>query len=166
MQSWSKRVLEEANLFNPAFCATLLAKAAYEFAKKAHRPLPFTLTFLVLPIVLHQGTRSALPATAITALLPWIQDHREQLVDFALRVQRLRAITQEGILFGVQHATLALTESGDIAVGERRHTVTEKRTDLFTDEARECVDRAGFIGRWFAAAGTTATIYAAWGIRP
>ena len=166
MQPWSKRVLEEANLFNPAFCATLLAKTAEEFAKKARRPLPFTLTFLVLPIVLHQGTRSALPATTITALLPWVQEHREQLVDFALRVQRVRVVTQEAIMFGLQHSTLALTESGDVVVGAKRQTATDKRTALFTDEARECVERAGFIGRWFAAAGTTGTIYAAWGVTP
>jgi hypothetical protein len=166
VQSWSKRVLEEANLFNPAFCVTLLAKTADEFAKKAQRPLPFSLTFLVLPIVLHQETRLTLPVTTITALLPWIQEHREQVVDFALRVQRLRAITQEAIVFGVQHAILALTETGDIAVGVKRQTTTERRTALFTDEARECVERAGFIGRWFAAAGTVATIYSAWGVTP
>jgi len=37
MQAWSKRVVEEANLFNPAFGAVLLAKAADEFARKSHR---------------------------------------------------------------------------------------------------------------------------------
>ena len=55
MQPWSKRVVEEANLFNPAFGAVLLAKAADEFTKKSHQPFPFALTFLVLPIVLHHG---------------------------------------------------------------------------------------------------------------
>jgi hypothetical protein len=166
MQPWSKRVVEEANLFNPAFCAILLAKAADEFTKKAHGPLPFALAFLVLPIVLHRGTRSALPGSTITSLLPWIQDHREQLVDFAVRVQRLRGITREALLFGVQHETLAITDAGDVQVGAKRQSATEKRTGLFTEEARECVDRAGFIGRWFAAAGTTATIYAAWEVVP
>jgi len=61
---------------------------------------------------------------------------------------------------------LALADSGDLSVGAKRQTATEKRTALFTAEARECVDRAGFLGRWFAAAGTTATIYAAWGVTP
>jgi hypothetical protein len=61
---------------------------------------------------------------------------------------------------------LAVTESSGIAVGSKRQAATEKRTGLFTDEARECVDRAGFLGRWFAAAGTTPTIFAAWGITP
>jgi hypothetical protein len=166
MLPWADRAVEEATLFNPAFCATLLAEAAGEFMKKAGRPLPFSLTFLILPIVLHGGTRSALPGTTVTALLPWVQDHREQLVDFGVRVQRLRAITREAIMFGTGHQTLALNAHGELTVGTNRQSATAKRTGLFTEETRECVDRAGFIGRWFAAAGTPATIYAAWGIRP
>lgn len=166
METWSNRVVEEANLFNPAFCATLLAKSAEEFTKKRQQPLPFALAFLVLPVVLHRGTRSALPGSTVTSLLPWIQDHREQLVNFSGRVRSLRPITREAILFGALHETLAIVESGSIAIGTRRLTATERRTGLFTDEARECVERAGFIGRWFAAAGTVATIYSAWGIAP
>lgn len=166
MQPWSNRVTEEAYLFNPAFCATLLAKTAEDYTKKAGRPLPFALTFLILPIVLHQGTRRALPSSTVTSLLPWVQDNREQLVDFANRVSRLSAITREAVVFGAQHQTLALADSGDLTVGAKRQSATEKRTALFTAEARECVDRAGFLGRWFAAAGTTATIYAAWGVTP
>lgn len=166
MQTWPKRVVEEANLFNPAFGAVLLAKAADDFTKKTQQPFPFALAFLVLPVVLHQGTRAALPGSTITSLLPWIQDHREQLVNFAGRVQSLRPITREAILFGTQHETLAIVASGGIAVGARRQSATEKRTGLFTDEARECVERAGFLGRWFAAAGTPSTIYSAWGIAP
>jgi hypothetical protein len=166
MQAWPKRVVEEANLFNPAFCAVLLAKAAEEFTKKTQQPFPFALAFLVLPVVLHGGTRAALPGSTITSLLPWIQDHREQLVNFAGRVQSLNPITREAILFGAQHETIAIAVSGGIAVGARRQSATERRTGLFTDEARDCVERAGFLGRWFAAAGTRSTIYSAWGITP
>lgn len=166
MQAWPRRVVEEANLFNPAFGTVLIANAADEFAKKTHQPFPFALAFLVLPIVLHRGTRSALPGSTITALLPWIQGHNDQLVNFARRVQALKPITQEAILFGLQNETLALTDSGAIVVGAKRQTVTERRTGLFTAEARECADRAGFLGRWFAAAGSSATIYSAWGVAP
>jgi hypothetical protein len=166
MQTWPSRVVEEANLFNPAFCTSLIAKAAEEFNKKANRGLPFALGFVILPIVLHHGTRAALPSTTVTSLLPWIQDNREQLVDFSVRVQRLRGIVKEAVLFGLQHETLILSERGELCVGPKRISATERRTALFTDEARECVDRAGFIGRWFANAGSTATIFAAWGISP
>src|ERR1700730_16939182 len=132
MQPWSERVVEEAYLFNPAYCATLLVKTTDEFIRKTGRSFPFALTFLVLPIVLHQGTRSALPSSTVTSLLPWIQDNRQQLVDFALRVKRLRTITREAILFGAQHQTLGLTDQGDLIAGAKRQSVTEKRTSLFT----------------------------------
>lgn len=166
MQEWPKRVVEEANLFNPAFCSVLLAKAAEQFTKKTQEPLPFALAFLVLPVVLHRNTRAALPGSTITSLLSWVQEHREQLVNFAGRVQASRAITREAILFGTQYETLTIAESGGIVIGSHRQAPTEKRTGLFTEEARDCVDRAGFLGRWFAAAGTPATIYSAWGIVP
>jgi hypothetical protein len=166
VQPWPDRVIEEANLFNPAFCATLLVKAVEEFNKKAGRPFPFALTFLILPIVLHRGTREALPGSTITSLFAWLQDNRQHLVDFPMRVKRLRTITREAILFGLQHQTLALSPGGDLTRGPHRQAVTEKRTPLFTAEAHACVDRAGFMGRWFAVAGTTATIFASWGVTP
>jgi hypothetical protein len=166
MQVWQKRAVEEANLFNPAFCVVLLAKTAEEFTKKTRQPFPFALTFLVLPVVLHRGTRTALPASTVTSLLHWVQENREQLVNFAVRVQMLRPITTEAMLFGTQHGTLAIADSGGVVIGTQRQSPTERRTGLFTDEARECVERAGFLGRWLAAAGTPATIYSAWGIAP
>lgn len=166
MQPWSNRVVEEANLFNPAFCGVLIAQMSYDYAKKAHHPMLFPLAFLSLPIVLHRATRQALPGSTVTSLLPWIQDHREQLVDFATRVKRLRDVTREAVLFAAQHEFLAVDAGGGLSSGSKRKTATERRTGLFTAEARECVDRAGFLGRWFAAAGTTQTIFAAWGIAP
>lgn len=166
MQPWPSRVVEEANLFNPAFCTTLIAKTVDEHRKKVDRPLPFSLCFIVLPIILHQGTRSALPGTIMTSMLSWVQDHRNQLVGFAQRVERIRPITRETLLFGLQHQVLSLNGNGDVELGSKHRSATEKRTELFTDEARDCVDRAGFVGRWFATAGTTATIYAAWSVTP
>jgi hypothetical protein len=166
MQPWPKRVVEEANLFNPAFCSMLIGKTASDYQKKSSRALPFPLAFIVLPIVLHNDTRHALPHSTITSLLSWVQENREVLVDFALRMQRLRDITRETILFATQLDTLALSADGGLIVGDKHRTATDARTGLFTDEARQCVERAGFLGRWFAAAGTTATIYAAWGVTP
>jgi hypothetical protein len=166
MQSWSNRVVEEANLFNPAYCAVLLAEASKDFIKKAARPLPFPLAFLILPIILHRSTREALPASTVTSLLPWIQENREHLVDFSTRVQRLSAIGREAILFGLQTEALSLSAEGALVLGLGHRSITAKRTPLFTAEARDCAERAGFIGRWFAVAGSTATIYAAWGIAP
>jgi hypothetical protein len=163
---WAERVVEEKNLFNPAFGAMLVAETINDFQKKTNKPLPFAVAFLILPIVLHEATRVALPKSTLTALLPWVQENREHLVGFADRVQNLRDITREAILFGLQNDILAMNETGGITLGASRKSVTQLRTPLFTDEVQACVERSSFIGRWFAATGTTANIYSAWGVAP
>jgi len=166
MLAWDKRAVEEANLFNPAFCAALIVKAVEDFGKKTSHGFSFPLTFLLLPIVLHRGTREALPGSTITSLLPWLQDNRHQLVDFPDRVRRLKSITQEAIMFSLSQDVLAVAQDGSLHVGRKKIHVTEKTMDLFTRETLECIDRARFLGRWLATAGTTATIMASWGVAP
>jgi hypothetical protein len=166
MLVWEKRAVEEANLFNPAFCGALIVKTVEDFAKKASRGLAFPLSFLVLPIVLHHGTRQALPGSTVTSLLPWLQENRQQLVDFPDRVRRLKSITQESIMFSMGQDVLVIAQDGSLSVGTKKISITDKSTESFTSEARECVDRARFLGRWLATAGTTATIMAGWGVAP
>ncbi len=166
MRTWTERVIEEAYLFNPAFGATLIAETVDDYREKAKRSLPFAVAFLVLPIVLHESTRKALPKSTLTALLPWAQDHRESLVGFAERVRQLKEVTRESILFGLQTEILAVEDDGSLVVGSKRKGVTIKRTPLFTDEVNECVERSGFLGRWFAASGPAANIFSTWGVTP
>jgi hypothetical protein len=166
MLAWEKRAVEEANLFNPAFCGALIVKAVEDFGRKTNHGFSLPLTFLVLPIVLHRGTREALPGSTITSLLAWLQDNRQQLVDFPDRVRRLKSITQEAIMFGLSQGVLAVAQDGSLHVGRNKIPVTERSMGSFTREARECIDRARFIGRWLATAGTTATIMASWGVAP
>lgn len=164
-RAWTSRVVEEANLFNPAYCATLLAVVTKEYAKKTECPLPFALAFLVLPIVLHEKTREELPHSTITALLPWLQEHKPVLVGFSQRVARLRPATQEAVMFGITHGALSF-DGPALQVTGKYKAPTSARTDMFTKETIDTVEAAGFIGRWFANAGTISTIYAAWGITP
>lgn len=164
-RAWNRRVVEEANLFNPAFCASLLATTSKDYSKKAAAPLPFALAFIVLPIVLHEQTRSALPHSTITSLLPWLQDNRAILVGFSRRVQSLSPATQEALLFGLGLGALTL-QGAAIAVTKKYVAPTEARAGMFTPEAFACVEASAFLGRWFASAGTTSTIYAAWGVAP
>jgi hypothetical protein len=166
MEPWSARAIEEANLFNPAFCAMLLAKTCKEYTKKTQEPLPFPLAFVVLPIVLHPKTREALPYSTVTSLVSWTQEHRADLVQFGAHARVLMPYTREAIMFGVSNGTLSVVDSGGIDTGSAYVSPTERRTELFTSEVRDCLERAGFVGRWFAGAGTSATIYSALGVAP
>ena len=128
--------------------------------------MSFALAFLVLPITMHRGTRQALPGSTVTALLPWLQEDGSNWSIFQHGFDGSNRSVEEAIMFGVDHGALAIADGGGLVVGIKEVATTEKKTELFTSEARECIDRAAFLGRWLSVAGTPATILAAWGVAP
>src|SRR3712207_6440195 len=106
---WRDRPPEAAYLLHAAFCALVLRAAVHAYRAERAAGLPLPLAFLVLPIVLHKRTRSALPTTARTRLHTWLASHPEMRVGFADRVTNLVPYTREAILFGVQHQAFQLT---------------------------------------------------------
>lgn len=161
MLPWTQRPVE-ANLFNPAYCALLLHHAVEGYHKTALRGLDFSAAFMVLPVVLHKATRELLPGTISTKLHFWAQRHHEVRIGFAKRMQDMVPITKEALLFGMQHEVLQLGGEGELLVGPRQL----KPYDIAPDsEAAECLKKATFVGRWFADAGTTVTVLAAWDVK-
>jgi hypothetical protein len=95
LPSWSVRPREIANLLNPAFTSLVIARsvAASEAAGSPGLALP--LTFLVLPAVLHPGTRDALPRAATTTMYGWLGDHPHLKALFPARASAFVPFTQE-----------------------------------------------------------------------
>ena len=165
LESWEQRPTEEAYLFNPAFCGAL----SYEFVKSfraasTNSGMELPLIFCALPISLHMETRRKLPSSTVTSLYTWLQRQPESLVGFAQRARDLAPYVKQGLSFGVANNTLAFDENGLITLGERKATFTPKVLESATAEVREIVHTTRMIGRWFAGAGTTATILASWGV--
>jgi hypothetical protein len=166
MLPWHQRSEEEAYLFNPAFCAVLIASTVQDFSKQTKQGLTLSLVFVILPVILHKDTRRALPSTTATSMLAWLQSHKENLIGFAERCQRMRLITREAIIFGVAHEFLEVGPNAALVVGRTKLSTMSDFMNQSTDEVRECVDRARFFGRWLARAGTPGTIMASWGVAP
>lgn len=163
--AWSDRPHEEAHLLNPAFVGMLLCRMVTDYGRKVGRPMPIALAFLLAPIVLHRRTREALPKSTVTGVLPWLQEHKDVHVTFAGRMRVTRAVTQEALMFSMAHAYLTV-DGAALAVGRRRIPASYLKDASHTDETRECVERAAFVGRWLAGGGTDETIFAAWGVAP
>jgi hypothetical protein len=164
MLEWEQRPVEVTHLFNPAFCGTLIAKTTETYFGAAGQGLPFGLAFLILPVILHQETRNALPRRTTTTLLAWIENHQSQLIGFPDRVHRLRPVTQEAVMFDLAHQIMRVADSGDLVPGEVRVSSTSTALRPLTPDAQDCIRKSLFLGRWLAAAGTPSTIMASWGI--
>ena len=165
LPSWTQRPREEANLFNPAFTSLLIARAIAHHERSASaKPMPFPLAFFILPIVLHPGTRDALPRAADTNMFGWITEHPEIKALFPVRAERLTPVTQEALRFAIAHKKFDI-QGGQLISGARRFALSAT-PDPTTNETNNCLQKAAFLGRWFAASDSVSTIFATWGVRP
>lgn len=165
MTVWAERSREERALLNPSFCATLLWHAARGHAAEGREALSFEESFLVLPLILHRGTREALPRSGRTSLATWISEHPLARGHVASRARFLAPITKDALTFGGTHGLIGL-DSGRLHAAQERHRVVNRVLQGSSDEVKICANRATFVGKWFAQAGNSATVLALIGVRP
>lgn len=157
------RPVEELALFNPAFLALALRRAAEEHQiRSAGSGMPTVLSYLIAPLALHGPTRRALPATVRSQMGEWIRSHPEASLGLGERARALRPLVSEGLRLGLSHGVLiadgpALRAS---RLGRRPRGMAR------TEEVDECIEKAGFLGRWFAEQPDPLTTLALWGLRP
>jgi hypothetical protein len=165
VKTWSERPREEAHLINPAFCCAILTSSVAGYSSLEAKGMPFPIAFIVLPTVLHKLTREAFPRNARTSLAAWLEEHGEVKVQFHERLVSLMPFVREALLFGMLHKWLVLTNAGRVQIVKAESDVQRfiRRSE---GEAKECISRALFVGKWFAASGSVETVMALWGVRP
>lgn len=162
MKQWRYRPVEEANLFNPAFCGELLRRAIAYYNATSQSRFPYPLSFLVLPIVLHRQTREAISPNN-RQLHVWLQNNQNVRVGFAERAKSLVPITNEALNFLLQTNSAVIDERANIALLRQPKTINNAYGD---EEIRDCFQKAAIVGRWFARAGNAGNIYTMWGVKP
>lgn len=164
MLAWEDRPIEIANLLNPAFCGAILQRTIRAYNQEEGAGFPYALAFLVLPIVVHAETRLSISTRQRPILLAWLHLHPEAKIAFAERVQSLLPVTNETLTFLLQVMGATLDEQGSLFAkaveGKQIKTIYED------EKVKDYFDKASYVGRWFARAGTVSTIFAAWGVRP
>jgi hypothetical protein len=156
------RPAERDALYNPAFMALILAQAAAEHDARADSGLPFSLAFLVAPIVLHGATRQALPRQARSKMALWLEEHPIQRAGLGRRAASLAPAVRAGIRYGLRSGAIALN---DAALTAPRPRVKSNNTTL-SAEVDDILNRAGYVAGWFAVAGSAPGIYALWRVKP
>lgn len=160
---WSERPHEEAVFFNPAFCGEMIFRAVRDYSKSGKGAMPFPLTFLILPLVLHPSTRHSLPSKASTSFLAWSAMHGADVALLTKRVISLRPVTRESLLLLRQSQSITVDSNG-VGLGDRPLKLTSKTlvSTVDTDQMRAS---AAMLGRWFAAQGGADEILQTMGIR-
>ncbi|MEP0868830.1 DUF6521 family protein [Trichocoleus desertorum AS-A10] len=163
MTVWDQRPVESANLFNPAFCGEIIRLCVKSYFKESGRTFPYALAFLVLPIVLYHDTRVTMSARQYSYLHVWVQDNMHLRVNFANRARELVPVTREAITFLLQIGALELSNDAALHANSYRRKKIGSQNEA---SIASCYDKSELLGKWFARAGDTATIYVMWGVKP
>ncbi|MEU2772675.1 three component ABC system middle component [Streptomyces sp. NPDC007162] len=161
MTAWSERSPISAAMLNPALIAAVLATAAQGYGKETEQGMPWALSFVAAPMVLHRATREALPASTRTHLAAWTGKNPVLRAGFPARAQTLAAPVKEGTRFGLAHHALVLEDDGRLRSAYRR-----PRGFTAPDELDQLLRKASLVGRWLAKADSPATVFALLGVAP
>lgn len=162
MKPWSQRPREVRNLFNPAFCGLVLARGVEGFTEEANRPMPFSLTLLILPLCLHKRTRDQLKEANRSYFSNILEQHPEIRVDLAQRARGLLPYTMEAFGYLMACGVITVDDAGGINV---RHQ-TVRKTIAGSQDTSDCQTVARSLGKKLARLSDRVTIYTALGIRP
>lgn len=160
---WSDRPSVVQNLFNPPFCGLLLWEALCGYNDSG---MDYSLAYLVLPIVLHRGIRHALPRTARTTLIDWVQHHPEFALMFPHLTARMAPFTAEGLLWAANADVLMFSSMDARLISLRKPPIADDIPDDRIYEVSDCVHKARFLGKWLAKSGSPAVVFSVLGVRP
>lgn len=164
MKNWEERSIITANLLNPAFCGEVIRRTISSYNDNEDNELfPFSLVFLILPIVLHKKTRENMPMRSSTYFHSWVEEHEFLFIDFAERANQLNPFTKESLLFLLQHEAVNIANDGKITINPYRKK-TPKGENL--DEIMEIYHKTELLGKWLRLTGNEQTIYMFLKIRP
>ncbi|MPL70223.1 hypothetical protein SDC9_15978 [bioreactor metagenome] len=164
MKNWEERSVITANLLNPAFCGEVIRRTIVSYNNNdENQKFPFSLSFLILPIVLHKKTREHMPMRSSTYFHSWVEENEFLFIDFAERVRELNPFSKESILFLLQHEAVEITEKGEFTVRPYRN---KKPKGENIDEIIDIYRKAELLGKWFRLTGNDQTIYMFLKIRP
>ncbi len=170
MTAWQERTIEQRNLLNPAFCSIAVWHLARGYRTEAKAlgtdvaGLPLALTFVGSSLVLRGHTRDQLPRTIATSLATWVNDHPLERSAVAKGVVVLRETVREALLFGAQHGLLSL-DGRRLEAGNASSKKINAYLRASSDEVRDCMRQATFVGRWLCRAGAPPTVLALLGVR-
>lgn len=163
--NWVRRPVEEQALFNPAFGALLLWEAAiaaqHEAAARQDAQLHFATSFLVLPMVLHEPTRAALPASVATSAAAWLSDNPLMRSQISVAASVTKQFTKEALLFGANHGLFRIENgflNAEVNAIRPNQLAKVSKGDVHVSRLA-----ARFVGRWFALAGNANTVMTLFG---
>ncbi len=150
---------------NPAFGVFIIVDFCRSFRKVSEKAPAAALLYLAVPLAMSGDTQTSFSATnSKTGLLTWLNRYPEIRLDLADRLDASLQIVSESIKLGLASRALELGKEGVIGLGIL--APAKAYADQLPSGPRQVIRRAERLGGWMAGAGTTGSIFSAFGVTP
>jgi hypothetical protein len=164
LPNWENRDTITRDWLNPAICSLVIHECAlsyYQNHRKEHY-LPYSLSILVIPLVLIPSIRKRLPLNEKIGVNKWLKQNTEIANNLLLQIKYCLPYSQEAIAFMLHHELANITDEGNIdPIICNVKKIKNKDTEL-----NKILTHAEFVGRWFADKNTDTIIYKHLSIQP
>ena len=143
---------------NPAFCAAAIVEftRAYVLARPEGPEAP--VAYLALPVALSGELAATSERTnKKTGLLEWLERSPEVQIGLAERVNASLDIVSDAIRFGCFTRLIAIGRGARLMLGDQK--LKPSAMNALGEEPGQLIRRAGRLGHWFAAAGSTRSVF-------
>lgn len=157
-----KKSAEIENLLNPAFCGVVCVAIVEGYNSKSKTNIPFYLPYILLPIVLHLESRTAIPSTSVTKFHLWIQGHDHLRIGFVERTRNLEQFVSEGMRFLHGQGLIEIDDEANIIL---TNTAFKNKVLSKSQAISEYVKKAKIIGSMCGKTNSGTAVLAMLGIR-
>jgi hypothetical protein len=161
LPNWENRPEITANLINPAFCSEVIRECVTAYNLESKGNFPFALSFLVLPFILNGRIRNRLPKIKSNTIHGWLNKNEDLKINLIKSITSYIPFTKEAIMFAIAHNSLSIDDAGNIFIISRKGKL--KTED---EEIKDCLKKAGTVGKVLSISGSPLTIYSILGIKP
>jgi len=112
-RKWQNRPFEIRNFLNPYFCAVLIWQTVDSYCIEKKSGMAFSLSFLILPLILNEDMCNELPKTKEANPLNWFDKiNQETFIEMPSFCHNLAPYTREAVILGMQHQFLIINDKG------------------------------------------------------
>jgi len=159
LPNWEDRPEITAHLMNPAFCSEIIRECVIAYKGEVGTNFPYSLSILVLPLILNARIIERLPKNKSNTIHNWINKNEDLKINLAYNIKSLIPFSNEAIMFAIAHNSLGIDNDGNI------YSIS-KRGKPKDGEIIKCYEKAKVLGKVLAHSGSPLTIYSILGIKP
>ena len=154
MKHWNNRPFDVANLYNPAYLGRILVEYIDSYKIATKKGIPLEIIYVTFPLIIVKSLQKRLPKKSNAIFHKWLIENSDLKFNYFNTVIQYLPFIKEAIIFLLQRNIIAL-EKNTLRINKQ----IRKTLKSDTNEIKQTLKKASFMGKWVAKIDDSEVIY-------